>query len=376
MKYLLYVLITGIVIIAIPTAIWGAELRMGEQPSVAQNERIQDDVYMTGGAVRSAGTVQGDLFAAGGSVLINGAVTGDVIAAGGSITILGTIGDDLRVGGGNIVINAPIAGDALIGGGQVQLSGDGVGGDVLIGGGVVRIDAPIKGDVRIGGGDVVINAPVSGSVRFEGDKLTLGSAAVIAGDLIYRSSREVQLETGATVRGKTTYEPRENVRDGVKSTTILSLGLFGKFLAILMGALLIGLIFRRYAHELIKNATTRPLMEIGRGFITIVVLPIASVIVCITLIGIPIGILGIIAFIALLIFSCLTVPIILGSVVYKWIAKTPHYETSWKTILIGAVLYSILGLIPFIGWIVNGALILLALGATVGIKATALRGWR
>lgn len=377
MKYIPHMLIAGLVAVAVPTAIFGAELKISDQPNVAQNERIRDDVYMMGGAIRSAGVIEGDLIATGGSIVISGAVSGDLMAAGGTIAILGAVGDDLRVGGGNVVVNTTIGGDVLIGGGQVQLSGNGVNGDLLIGGGMVRIDAPIKGDVRIGGGDVVINAPVTGSVRFEGEKLTLGSATVIQGDLTYASAQEAMLESGAVVQGKTTYNPRttSRVRAG-GIAALVTMAFLVKFAAMLLAALVIGLMLRRYAHELVVHATTRPLLEIGRGFLAIIALPIASIIFLVTLIGIPFGILGILAFITLILFATLTAPIVLGSVVTKWIKKTAHYQVSWQNILLGVVLYTVIGLIPLVGWAVLCVLVLLTLGAMIRIKITALRAWR
>lgn len=367
-----------VAMVLVPTALFALELKVGEQPSVSSGERIKGDVYIAGGSVQSSGTIEGDLIAAGGSILINGSVSADIVAVGGNITVLGTVGDDVRVAGGNIIISAPIGGDLVVGGGQVQITGAGVGGDLLVGGGVVRVDAPIKGNVHIGGGEIFLNAPVSGNVEFNGDKLTLGRLANIGGNLTYRAKKEAVMEEGAVVQGETKYEPWKNTRSGYKTAlpVILSIFVLGKFFALLTCSLLLGLFFRRYANELVQKAVAQPLLEIGRGFVTLIVLPAASVLLFVTLVGIPLGILGMVSFIGAIVFSLIAVPIVLGSVAQKWIFKGDHYEVSWKTILLGAVLYAILGIIPFIGWIIACGFMLLTLGAALKIKVDIVRSWR
>ncbi|MDO8572975.1 MAG: hypothetical protein Q7S11_04420 [bacterium] len=367
-----------VAMVLVPATLFALELRVGEQPSISSGERIEGDTYIAGGSVQSSGIIEGDLIVAGGSILINGSVLADIIAVGGNITILGTVGDDVRVAGGNIIISAPIGGDLVVGGGQVQITGAGVDGDLLVGGGVVHIDAPIKGNIHIGGGEIFLNAPVTGNVEFNGDKLTLGKSANIGGDLTYRAKKEAVIEEGAVVQGGTKYESWENAREGYKSPlpVILSIFVLGKFFALLVCSLLLGLFFRRYANELVQKAVAQPLLEIGRGFVTLIVLPVASMLLFVTLVGIPLGILGMVSFIGAIVFSLIAVPIVLGSVAQKWIFKGDHYEVSWKTILLGAVLYAILGVVPFVGWIIACGFMLLTLGAAVNIKWGLVRTWR
>ena len=367
-----------VAMLVIPATLFALELRVGEQPSISQGERILGDVYIAGASVQSSGTITGDLIAVGGSVLLNGNVSGDVMAGGGNVTLLGTVGDDVRVGGGNLIISAKIGGDLVMGGGQLQITGDGIDGDLLIGGGVVRIDAPVKGNIAIGGGEVFLNAPVTGNVEFKGDKLTFGKSAVISGNLTYRAPKAAVMEEGAVVRGETKYEPWETHRGDYKKVagTVISVFVLGKFFAILVCSLLLGLFFRRYAHELVQTAVARPFVEIGRGFLTLVALPIASVILLATLIGIPLGILGFISFVGILVFASIATPIVLGSIVDKWMFKKNTYEVSWRTIFFGAVLYVLLTTVPLVGWIISCGFMLLTLGAALKIKAGIVRAWR
>lgn len=368
--------IAALSVFLLTTSVAGAAIiKTGDQPSIAASERISDDVYLVGGNVNSAGTITGDLIVGGGNVVVSGAVSGDLMVGGGNVTVLGTVGDDLRVGGGTVVLNGRVAGDLVVGGGQVTVAGPGIGGDVLAGVGTIRIDAPVAGDVTLGGGDIYINAPIQGSVKFTGEKLTLGAGAVITGTLTYSSPKEAVIEPGAVVRGETVYTPTKQKDNGKKAMGIISLIFLGKMLATLACALVIGLIFNRYAREVAENAGSKPLLELGRGFLALVALPIASIILLVTVIGIPLGLLGLVAFVGMMIFVSIMTPIVVGSLVYRFFSKR-DYEVTWLTILIGVVVYSVAGLIPFVGWILCFAALLITLGGMIRIKWNGAKNWR
>ncbi|MDP3965471.1 MAG: hypothetical protein Q8Q13_01600, partial [bacterium] len=272
-----------------------------------------------------------------------------------------------------------VGNDVVVAGGQTQISGA-VGGDVVWVGGALTMSAPVGGDMQLAGGEATINSHVSGNVKFKGTKLTLGKDAVIEGDLDYTAASEASMEGGAVVKGKTTYTEQKRAKESPLSAkgiiAILSAFLFGKFLAALLFALVLGLSFKRSTFALIENAVTHPVLEIGRGFIVLIVLPIASIIALVTLIGIPFGVLGLLLFGALCLTASAWAAVLLGSLVHKQFYKTAEYELTWKTILFGVLLLSLLGLIPVIGGIAKFVLVLLALGSLVKVIWDSAKEWR
>jgi hypothetical protein len=364
--------VAAVAVLLIPLVAFGAEFRAGDQPDTKLGETIQDDVYLAGGSVTSAGTVTGDAVAAGGNVVINGPVGADVMAAGGNVTILSNVGDDVRAAGGNVIVQGSVGGDVIAAGGQVTLQGS-VGGDAAIGGGTIRIEGPIEGDVHIGGGKVYIDAPINGTVTVEADTLTLGHNAALKG-ITYRASKELVREDGAVISGPINYTPRPARASPAAAAALFSAFALGKFLSLLACSLLVGLLLRRYSRQIVERVAERPLLELGRGLLTFAALPVISVILLITIIGIPLGILGLIGFVALLIVGWIVTPIIIGSFVYNFARGV--WEVNWLTILIGAILYTILGFIPFLGSLAQFLLMLLALGAITAIKLRLIRDWR
>ncbi len=366
----------AVFMLAVPLVGFAATFRTGDTVDLRGGEGIADDVYAAGGTVTSASIITGDLYAGGGTVLVTGPVSADAVIGGGTVTVTSTIGDDLRIGGGTIIVQGTVGGDVVVGGGQIHLAGRSISGDVLAGGGMVRVDSPVAGDLKAGGGEVYINAPVSGNVTIEAEKITLGSNAVIIGNLTYKSPQEVVMEPGAEVRGQTTYTPTPHRSDaGAALAAFLSIALLIKILMLLAGALVFGLIFNRYSTRLVHDSFAKPLAHAGVGLIVLILMPVLSILLLVTVIGIPLGILGFLAFGALMIFSWLMAPVLLGSFIYQWFMKG-SYLVNWKTILVGVLAYVILSHLPFIGWLLQLALMLVTLGAIVKLKWHLAKQWR
>ncbi|MBI2610523.1 hypothetical protein HYW60_01130 [Candidatus Kaiserbacteria bacterium] len=363
-----------LVLSLIPGSGQAAELRTGEQPSIKVEESIVEDVYIAGGNVSSSGALGSDLIAAGGTIVVSGNVGGDVAAAGGTVTILGDVGDDVRAAGGNILLRGDVGGDVVTLGGQLNIGGS-VAGDVLAAGGTVRLDAPVGGDVRIGGGDVYLNAAIEGDVEVFAEKLTLGQGARIQGNLSYTAAKEAEMEAGATVLGETTFKKRERAVSVGGIVAIISLALIGTTLAQLAAALLLGLVFRRYAVRLVETAAAQPLLEVGRGLVVAIVLPVVSMMLLWSLLGIPLGLLGIFAFATVIVYLWIMTPVLLGSFAYRSFFGG-EFDVGWKTILLGALIYAILGIVPIVGWLAQLILMLLTLGALSKIKWEIAREWR
>ncbi len=379
-NYTKYLVLSALLLV-FPVMVFGADFRTGQQPSINASEKISENIYVAGGSVISAGSIEKDLMVAGGTAVLSGPVLGDLFVAGGNVTVLNQVSGDLRVVGGNIVMTGDVLGDAVVAGGQIIFSGKLIGGDVAVAGGTVRLESEVKGDLKIAGGEIYLNAPIAGDVNIKAQKVTLGPKADIKGDLKYQAVKAATIEEGGKVQGETIFTEIKGWDKNDKDAKQMMLGFLtfvfvAKFLMLLTGALVLGLTFRKYSKELVEKATSNPLKELGRGVVTLIVLPILSVILMVTIIGMPLGMLGMLAFVMLMIYAMIVTPIFLGSLVYKWISKRADYVVNWKTILLGAVICALLGLIPFLGGIVLCASMAITLGAVLNIKLQVARAWR
>jgi cytoskeletal protein CcmA (bactofilin family) len=353
----------------IPVAVQAADLRAGERMNISTEEAITDDVYAAGGQVNSGATIEGDLFTAGGNVVVDGSITEDLQAVGGSVNVLSDVGGDARVGGGDLTVSGSIGEDLVLVSGQAQVSSDEVGGDLVWVGGTLNLSAPVNGDLQLTGKEVYLDSTVDGDVTFKGTQLVLESNATIEGDLSYESPNEVTIKDGATITGETSYE----VINKEEVSAVPNFEKFGAFfstasniLGLLMrlaGALLVGLIFKRFAENASKRSFQRPVVEFARGFAGLVIMPIAGILLAVTLIGLPLGILTFLLYGSVLIVAGFLAPILVGTFVYKSIKQVDGFVVNWLTISLGVLLFALVGYISFVGWIVEFAFTLLALGA-------------
>lgn len=368
--------VLGVLVLAAPVATQAAAFKADSSPSIPAGAYVQQDIYVAGDTVTVAGTLAGDLAAAGGTVVVSGPVGADIAVVGGNVTLLAPVGDDARIAGGTVTVQGGVGGDLLVAGGQLTIGGPGIQEDLIVAGGAVHVDAPVGGDLRVGGNTVYINAPVAGKVVVRSSSLVFGPDAVVHGSVSYVGDTELVKEPGAVVDGKVVFEQRVQ-KDIPKAAlaAIFSLVMVGKFLALLVSALVVGLFFKRYARMIVHNLEEHPFIELGRGVLAVVVLPVASVFLFATLIGIPLAVLGIIALVALSIFAWIVAAIVTGSFAYKYLLKG-ELSVTWKSILLGTVLFTAVGLVPVLGWLAQTLAIFASLGAIVSMKWSIVREWR
>ncbi|MDD3927249.1 MAG: hypothetical protein PHT33_11395, partial [bacterium] len=323
------------------------------------------DVYISGGTVLIDGTVNGDLVVAGGTVNVNGPVTQDVIAAGGTVTVNGRAGDDIRVAGGTVNINSPVRDDLVVAGGTVTVSGAGIGGDVLVWGGNTNLSAPVTGNVMGSVGNLAIYSRIGGSVNVNTSMLTLGPGAVVAGDLIYTSSKEATINPNARVTGQIRRnQPPQPRQDGRRDGGIggLLLFLLWSALATIVTGLVLVYLFPRFSSGVVEITWRRFWRSLGIGFLVLVVTPIAAIILLMTVIGIPLGLILLAGWMITLYLAKVFAAIFLGWLVLYLLRNRRATSLIWA-LLLGAFLYELIQLIPIVGWIFLFGLFLASLGA-------------
>ena len=126
----------------------------------------------------------------------------------------------------------------------------------------------------------------------------------------------------------------------------------------------------------LAGKTTISVFRKSTGTIFIIVLPIVSFVLCATLIGIPFGVFGFVVWFATFILAWMLAPILLGSLIRAWWLKNKDYGVSWKSIVLGSVVYSLLSFIPILGCLLQIAIMFTALGSALKLKWRVAREWR
>lgn len=342
------------------------DFKLGE--NIVVTEAADDDLYVIAGNANLEADIAGDLYVVGGIVTINGDVHEDVVVVGGRVTITGNILGDLRVVGGQVGMYGNVGDDVLVAGGQVDIGNNSVvGGSLIAGSGILTIDGFVEEDVRGGLGMFILNGTVEGDVIITiEDSMLVSDGAQILGDLRYSALLEADIPA-TVVAGETSFNRFE--REAVLSNVTYLVFVY-KILSY-VAALILALLFALFAPKMLVNSAklTREsiLKTFGIGLLGMVVAFIGSIILMVTIVGIPL---------ALIVFSVLLIVIYIAKIFTAvWLSS---YLLNFKRKLsrlklFGALalmlfVYYLLGFIPYVGWVIHIVLFLIGVGALILVK--------
>ena len=345
---------------AVPAS--AAELRGEDTVIVASGDVIDDDLYVASDRTIINGTVNGDVLAAGDTITVNGKINGSIIAVGSTINIDGEVTHAVRVAGGNVNISGNVGGDLVVAGGQVDIASTAIiGRDLVFGAGNIQINAPIGDDVKGGGGEVTIKNVVAGNVEIGAKNLVINSTANIRGNLIYVSENEAEIQSGAKIGGTTTQKVPE-----VKEPVVPTLGIWGKVIAFLMTLLagtVIILIAPQRATAVATSIRRKPWLSLGWGAIILFATPIAAIVTFITVIGVPVGLIGLTLYGIAIYLSQIAVGLFIGYWIIGYFSKVESRGILVGALALGFAILTLLKLIPYVGFPLWLATALFGIGA-------------
>jgi len=351
-------LFVGLALLA-PLAAGAAEFKTGN--AVSLNETVRDNMYAVGGTVNIAGTVEGDLYVAGGTVNLMGTVTRDVVVFGGTIIITGKIGQDLRVVGGNATIGGPIGGELVAAGGNIS---------VLPG-------TTIDGGAYVAGGNINFGGSVKGNLVIASDQIVLAEGLKVEGNFDYYSQKELVIKKMATgekvssgttisVNGTITFHQQATREQGrVNKFPLLAFLTFWWLMGIAGMTIFACILFyawRKDSENMISTAMAKPGRELLRGFISFFIIPIAAVMIMITVLGLPIGFMVLLSYGVFLLLSTAVSGLLAASLMAKFLFNKKETDLNWWLILLGVLVLAIIKLIPWFGWIISFLIYLVAFG--------------
>ncbi|MDZ7798734.1 MAG: hypothetical protein U5L76_03920 [Patescibacteria group bacterium] len=320
---------------------------------IPANQTIDDNFVRGANTFDIRGKIKGDVIIAGASIDISGQVSGDVLAAASSIKISGEVTGDVRVAGGTVLIDGLVKGNVNIFAGSADFGLDShVLGDVSLYSGTGNIKGKIDGDLHGGAGSVAVSGQIGENVelRFDGEgknapTLTIVSGASIGGNLDYYSQRKAQIDDEASISGEVTrHEPT-----GVGKTTRKFINSFWWFtnLTSFFGLIIVGLILIWIFEDKVKKVSKRMLIKPGQsmlyGLAILIITPIVSIILMITIIGLPLGIIMLLLYGIAIYISTAFIGVVLGRKILSYLQKKKIEEVSlfWSLIL-GLLIYTVI----------------------------------
>jgi anti-sigma factor RsiW len=322
------------------------EVRRDEQRVViAADEVVDDTLIAAADSIVIDGVVTGDLIIAGESLSIRGRVDGVVFAAGETVALEGefgstvfSAGESLQFRDASVSGNLFAAGEKVVVHNDVEISGSGA-----LAGEEVEMHGSVGRELNAAGGRVTVFGTVDGDMRGYGATVELTDSARIGGNLTLKTESEEAaiIAPGATVGGNTEIsgwpeEPNRYATPGFYMGKILQI-----LAAFVTGLVLFRLLPALAQPELEGGAET--LLTAAIGALVLIGTPVLAVIAMITLIGLLLGLLVILAWLVTLYAAGIVIACYIGRQIL------PSRETITLPLLLGLTILVVVTNLPLIG---------------------------
>ncbi len=265
------------------------------------------------------------------------------IAACVCLIVLASAGPAAAKGKDRIVISGPVT----IARGEVAK-------DVVVVDGNVSVAGRVTGDLVVVKGKATISGQVKGDVLSVVDRVTVRSGARVGGDVQYVDTKPV-VASGARVGGKVKRIDVDKAAGGLGLAAGIGIWLALSVSALLLGVLLLWLV-PRAAIALADTAGARKGAAIGLGVALFLGIPIIAVLLVVSLLGLPLGVVLGLALLPLYALAYTSSAWLLGNRILG------RERNRFLAFLAGLAILRLLALVPILGGVVWLAATVFGLG--------------
>jgi len=341
----------------------------GGRTVVAAEEVVDGDYFVAAETVEIAGTVKGDAYVVGGQVFVTGTIDGDLLAVGATISISGVVTQNVRVLGSQVIVTGNVGRNLSVAAMNLQLTNAAkIGGGITVASSNAILAAPIAKDARIAGRNLTVANIIGGDVEAAVEVIRLTSKAKIGGDFTYWSNRTASIDKEALVEGavlrKTPQKliELEQIFGSFTSFVKPFLGLASLFASLILGLLLIQTT-PEYSRAVVTTLRKRRWRSFTTGVMALLLIPLLFGVLIITIVGIPLGFVLLMLSSVILYVARIFVMLWMGTLIFERLGK--QVPDAWA-FGVGLILYSLLVLIPLVGWAVSFFAVVFGLGAAIG----------
>ncbi len=300
--------------LALPVTAGATEFHKTEGAyELSRDESVKGDIFLTCARGRIDGTIDGDLFFFGQSIEISGHIKGDAIIFAGSARINGQIDGNIRSFANNLTITGSVGKNVLSFNEVVNLDSAGkVGGSMTALAESVGVDGHLGRDLALFADQTIISGVVDGEIRAKGRTMSITSSAQVGGPIHYTGDQPANVASGAKLASAVQFTKAEHKSRYTEGHYYVWRVIWTA--AFVLFGMVLFLLLPKFAEESVR-AGERVGAPLGLGLLVFPAVPIACVIACITVVGIPLGVLTF----GLWILGLFTAEIVVGAVVGNWI---------------------------------------------------------
>jgi hypothetical protein len=334
-----------------------------QEPAERSQAPRPDNYYAAGDRVDITTPKAGDVVVAGRQVEIAQPVGGDILAAGWRVNLSGLADDDVRIAGAEVSINASVKGDLTVAGGDVKLGTNAeVSGRSWLTGNAVRVDGICDRELRVAGATVTIGGEVRKPLYVIADTLEVLPSARILAPLTYKSPKEARIASGAVMKGPITYSKIQE-RESRQARAFPGVSTFLFSTHLFLAGLLVLMFFPRVESTVIAALRDHPGKSIIAGFAVLVCVPVVTILLIISIIGLPFGF-ALAALYAMALFASVVITaFFVGDAEVKLFGAGPIVSRGQHVLMLLAGVLTLAVLRTLLGGVIVFASVLFGLGA-------------
>ena len=352
-------LLIGLLALSLPG--FALERRHSDFVTVAANETVDDTLLASGNIVRVEGVVNGDLLAFGGTVEVRGTVKGDLVSFAKRVVVSGTVEGNIYNFSQSLDLDGQLGHNiyGLVQSLRVNDRGR-VGGGMVVGAGDVTLEGEVNRSVTIYAGNADVSGSIGRELTMAGDNLTLTNTARIGGNLSarVRQLKNVHIADGATIVGTRDIQLRLRQSHFTRPR-------FYFFQAVWLAAAMLvgwmGLVLFPGFFQASTQAVGSGWRSLGLGFAVLAGVPVAIILTAITLVGLPASLMLLAVYLAAIYLAKIWVGAYLGQ---RLVKPAGAAKGDWLLgLLVGLLILTTVGFIPYLGGLVRWGVVCLGLGA-------------
>jgi cytoskeletal protein CcmA (bactofilin family) len=361
-------LLLGTLVACSAPAASALERRTSEKGNVTipAGETIDDNLFAAGDTVSVDGIVTGNLLAFARRVSVKGTVKGDLITAAQRVEVFGSVEGNVLGAGEDVTLHGVVQRSVHAFAKRVAMgAGARIQGDAMAFAQEADLEGSFGRDLLAFAGRTTLRGEVARNMSAWTGGLDVEAPGRIGGDLTahVHEKEQLRIAPGASVVGKV-----ETRLSGKRSrSSPYSRPSFYLWKAIWVAAAFVtGLALRRLSPSLFAYdpanaaALVKPL---GIGFLVFAATPVGVVLLCLTLVGLPLALLALATWLAGLYVSGILVGAVVGSALLtRRGAARPPFALA---LLLGLLALTVAASIPYFGGLVRLLAMLLGLGIGV-----------
>jgi hypothetical protein len=350
-----------IVLLTLSLPGFALERRHSDFVTVSASETVDDTLLASGNTVRIEGVVNGDLLAFCETLEVRGTVKGDLVSFAKRTVVSGTVEGHIFNLSQSFDLDGQL-GHSIYGWSQSFRVGNRghVGDGLVVGAGDFILEGEVKRSVTIFTGKADVSGSIGRELTMAGGGLTLTNTARVGGNLSARvhQLKDVHIADGAIIAGTRDIQVRARQSQFTRPRFYFhqAVWLAAAMLVGWLGLLLFPAFFQACTH-----AVGSGWRSLGLGFAVLAGVPVAIIVVAITLVGLPISFMLFAVYLTAIYLAKIWVGAFLGRLLLK---PTSATKGDWMLgLLVGLLLLTIVGFIPYLGGLVHFIMVCLGLGA-------------